>query len=104
MGQAYEQFTLEDRCEIARRREAGETIRAIAAALGRSPSSVSRELRRNGAARGERRPHEKGRWAGNPRRSGVEERAAEPPGRTVRKAPTRPPEAMSARRQQRRWS
>ena len=50
------------------------------------------------------RPPKKGRWAGNPRRSGVEERAAEPPGRTVRKAPTRPPEAMSARRQERRWS
>ena len=60
MGQAYEQFTLEDRCEIARRRQAGETIRAIAAALGRSPSSVSRELSRNGAAGGAYKPV----WAG----------------------------------------
>lgn len=60
MGQAYEQFTLEERCEIARRREAGETVRAIATALGRSPSSVSRELRRNGAAGGAYKPA----WAG----------------------------------------
>lgn len=60
MGQAYEQLTLEERCEIARRREAGEAIRAIAAALGRSPSSVSRELRRNGAAGGAYKPA----WAG----------------------------------------
>ncbi len=60
MGQAYEHFTLEDRCEIARRREAGESLRAIATALGRSPSSVSRELTRNGAAGGAYKPA----WAG----------------------------------------
>lgn len=60
MGQAYKQFTLEERCEIARRRQAGETLRTIAAALGRSPSSVSRELKRNGAAGGAYRPV----WAG----------------------------------------
>ncbi|WP_426043897.1 helix-turn-helix domain-containing protein, partial [Caulobacter sp. DWR3-1-2] len=49
MGQAYDHLTLEERCELARRREAGETIRQIAAALGRSPSSICRELKRNGA-------------------------------------------------------
>ena len=43
----YEQFSLEERCEIARRRAAGESIRQIAAALDRAPSSVSRELKRN---------------------------------------------------------
>jgi len=47
MGQVYEQLSLEERCEIARRCEAGETVRKIAAALDRSPSTVSRELKRN---------------------------------------------------------
>ena len=47
MGRVYEQFDLEARCEIARRRAAGESIRQIAAALDRQPSSISRELRRN---------------------------------------------------------
>ncbi|MGH9777236.1 MAG: IS30 family transposase, partial [Candidatus Acidiferrales bacterium] len=53
MGRSFSQFSLEDRCEIARRREAGETIRQVAAALDCAPSSVARELKRNaGAARG----------------------------------------------------
>ena len=56
MGQAYDHLTLEERCELARRREAGETIRQIAAALGRSPSSVSRELKRNGAPKAAYKP------------------------------------------------
>jgi IS30 family transposase len=47
MGRSYEQFSLEERCAIARLREGGQSIRQIAAALDRSPSSVSRELRRN---------------------------------------------------------
>jgi IS30 family transposase len=48
----YRQFSIEERCEIARRCEAGESIRQVAAALDRSPSSVSRELKRNaGSAR-----------------------------------------------------
>src|SRR5215469_15456040 len=50
MGQSYDQLTLEERCEIARRREAGESIRKIAAALDRSASSISRELKRNDAS------------------------------------------------------
>jgi len=49
MGQKFSQFNLEARCAIARRREAGESIRQIAAALGCAPSSVSRELKRNSA-------------------------------------------------------
>jgi IS30 family transposase len=36
-----------ERIEIADRRRAGESLRAIAAALGRSPSTISREVRRN---------------------------------------------------------
>ncbi len=47
MGRQYEQISLEERCEIARLRGEGALIRQIAAALDRSPSTVSRELRRN---------------------------------------------------------
>lgn len=47
MGDSYDQLTLEERCAIARLREGGQTIGQIAAALDRSPSSISRELRRN---------------------------------------------------------
>jgi IS30 family transposase len=48
----YRHFSIEERCEIARRRETGESIRQIAAALDRSPSSVARELERNAGAQG----------------------------------------------------
>jgi transposase, IS30 family len=47
MGRSYEQLSLEERCEIARLREGGRSIGQIAAALDRSPSSISRELKRN---------------------------------------------------------
>src|SRR5688572_12665767 len=47
MGECYEQLTLEERCTIARLREAGQSIRKIAAALDRPPSTISRELKRN---------------------------------------------------------
>jgi IS30 family transposase len=47
MGFRYDQLTHEDRCEIAELRRAGRSIRQIAAALDRSPSSISRELKRN---------------------------------------------------------
>ena len=47
MGRAYVQLSLEDRCEIARRRAEGQSIRKIAAALDRAPSSIARELKRN---------------------------------------------------------
>ena len=50
----YCQLTLEERCSIARLREAGQSIRQIAAALDREPSTVSRELKRNGAKVGYR--------------------------------------------------
>lgn len=71
MGQSYDQLDLEERCEIARRREAGESIRKIAAALDRSPSSVARELKRNGASGAGYRPTYAGdqakarRWRGS---------------------------------------
>lgn len=47
MGRLYEQLSLEERCEIARLRGSGSSIRQIAAALDRQPSSISRELKRN---------------------------------------------------------
>jgi transposase, IS30 family len=47
MGRTYEQLSLEDRCEITRLSANGGTIRQIAAALDRSPSTISRELKRN---------------------------------------------------------
>ena len=47
MGTRYDQLTLEERCTIARLREAGQSIRQIAAAVDREPSTVSRELNRN---------------------------------------------------------
>ena len=47
MGRAYVQLSLEDRCEIARRHAEGQSIRKIAAALDRAPSSIARELKRN---------------------------------------------------------
>lgn len=47
MGTKYDQFTVEERCEIARLRAEGRSIRQIAAALDRSPSSISREVKRN---------------------------------------------------------
>ena len=50
MGKQFRHFDIEQRCEIARRREAGESLRKIAAALDCAPSSVARELNRNGSA------------------------------------------------------
>ena len=47
MGRSYKQLTLEERCEIARLREGGQSVGQIAAALDRSPSSIGRELKRN---------------------------------------------------------
>jgi transposase, IS30 family len=47
MGQRYEQLSLEERCTLSRLSEAGKTIRQIAAALDRAPSTVMRELKRN---------------------------------------------------------
>ena len=47
MGRCYEQLSLEQRCTIARDRQAGKTIRQIAAAMDRAPSTIARELKRN---------------------------------------------------------
>ena len=47
MGSDYTQLSLEERCEISRLQTAGRSIRQIAAALDRAPSTISRELMRN---------------------------------------------------------
>jgi IS30 family transposase len=47
MGRSYAQLSLEERCEISRLQGAGLSIRQIAAALDRAPSTIARELKRN---------------------------------------------------------
>lgn len=47
MERSYAQLSLEDRCEIASRRKAGQSIRKIAASMDRAPSTIARELKRN---------------------------------------------------------
>lgn len=47
----YQQLSIEDRCEIARLHEGGQSIRKIAAALDREPSTISRELKRNSGSK-----------------------------------------------------
>jgi transposase, IS30 family len=47
MGRTYKQLSLDERCEIARLSANGTSIRQIAAALDRPPSTISRELNRN---------------------------------------------------------
>jgi transposase, IS30 family len=56
MGDRYRQLSLEERCTIARLREAGQSIRQIAAALDREPSTISRELKRNSGSKVGYRP------------------------------------------------
>lgn len=48
MGQSYDHLSLEERCTIASLHAEGRSIRQIAAAVDRSPSSIQRELKRNG--------------------------------------------------------
>lgn len=50
MGQKYRQISLEERIEIARLSGEGHSLRAIAAALDRAPSSIAREIKRNRGA------------------------------------------------------
>src|SRR3954452_17443606 len=47
-SRAANQLSLGEREEISRGMAAGESVRAVAGRLGRSPSTVSRELVRNG--------------------------------------------------------
>jgi transposase, IS30 family len=56
MGQRYEQLSYEERCSIARLREAGQSIRQVASALDRPPSTIARELKRNSGSKAGYRP------------------------------------------------
>jgi len=56
MGRKYRQLSLEDRCEISRLRSSGASLGKIAAALDRSPSTISRELGRNRSRQSGYRP------------------------------------------------
>ena len=47
MAKTYEQISLSERIELYRMRKEGRSMRAIATALRRSPSTISRELQRN---------------------------------------------------------
>ena len=49
MGTRYRRLTIEERCELARLHSEGHSVRQIAASLDRSPSTVARELKRNGS-------------------------------------------------------
>ena len=51
MGQKYQHLSLEDRCTIAQLQAEGRSIRQIAAALDRQPSTIARELKRNRGAK-----------------------------------------------------
>ncbi|MDI6789653.1 MAG: helix-turn-helix domain-containing protein [Thermodesulfobacteriota bacterium] len=47
MGKKYRHISLEERDRIAEMKSLGQTVTEIAEALGRSKSTLSRELRRN---------------------------------------------------------
>ncbi|WP_430516866.1 helix-turn-helix domain-containing protein [Bradyrhizobium yuanmingense] len=49
-GRSYEQLSLDDRCEIASLSSNGSSVRQIAAALDRSPSTISRTEAQSGQA------------------------------------------------------
>ena len=48
MGKNYEQLSCEERTAIQFRLEQGCTLREMARSVERSPSTISRELKRNG--------------------------------------------------------
>ena len=50
MGQSYRQLGLDERVEIGRLKEAGWSWRRIGTAIGRSHTTISREVRRNSGA------------------------------------------------------
>ena len=56
MGQCYNHLSAEERGAILVGKARGETARSLAAVLGRSPSTISRELARNGHREPSARP------------------------------------------------
>ena len=56
MERSYAQISLEERCKIARLSSSGSSMRQIAAALDRAPSTIAREIRRNRSRQSGYRP------------------------------------------------
>ena len=56
MGKKYDQLDIDERYELYRLHEAGKAFREIGRLMGRSASTISRELRRNALPRGEYKP------------------------------------------------
>ena len=54
--ETYTQITLEERCNIAQLQASGSSIREIASTLDRSPSTISREIKRNSDSKGGYQP------------------------------------------------
>src|SRR5688572_13573704 len=50
MGRHYGHFSLEERCTLSQLSQTGKTVRQIAAAMDRAPSTIARELKRNSGA------------------------------------------------------
>ncbi len=56
MGKTYDQLDIDERYEIYRLREAGVSLREIGRMMGRSASTISRELARDALPRGGYKP------------------------------------------------
>ena len=64
MGARYSQLDLEERCAVARLQVEGRSVRQIAAALDRAPSTIARELNRNAGRDGYRPGYAQGAGPG----------------------------------------
>ena len=79
MKEKYRQLTLYDRRKIEEGLNVGESFRSIASAIGKSPSTVSREVRQNRMRKGTRRKTRyKCRWAQDCDVRGLCERCSQP--------------------------
>ncbi len=56
MGQCYDQLDIDERHEISRLRAVGTSFQEIGRLMGRSASTISREVKRNSPPRGEYKP------------------------------------------------
>ncbi len=56
MGKTYDQLDIDERYEIYRLRQADMSLREIGCVIGRSVSTISREVKRNSLPRGEYKP------------------------------------------------
>ncbi len=68
MGKQYGQLDLDERIELSRHHDAGKVRREIARIMGRHPSTIGRELRRNNLPKGGYKPASADRMALSRRR------------------------------------